>query len=153
MVAFPQTASVAATIVKLASYISSRQYDALPAFFAPNATWYTGGNPTLPGDTGGTVTAVSYINTLRNSAVYDKYSFTITNQVTEGLKSFIEAQVVGDKAPDLHYVNNATFAFTLDREGLITVVRAYEDQIEINYVVQWLKDHNVVSMIFEPFWS
>ncbi|KAJ6442756.1 hypothetical protein O9K51_03931 [Purpureocillium lavendulum] len=145
MVAITATAATAATIVKFIGHISARQYDQLPGFLAEKATWWTAGNPDLEGDAGGSQDALAHVNVLKAAKVYTDYSFTIKNQVTERNKSIIEGQVVGDGPKDLHYVNNITMAFTLDHHNKITLVHEYADRIEINWLLKYLKDHNIVS--------
>jgi ketosteroid isomerase-like protein len=145
MVALNIAATTAATIVKFVAFISARNYDPLPGFFAVNATWWSLGNPNLAGDSGGSQDAVEHVTVLKNAKVYENYSFTIKNQVTEGHKSIIEGQVHGQGPQGLDYLNNITMAFTLDEHHKITQVHEYYDRIEVNYLLQFLRDHNLVS--------
>lgn len=146
MVAIAATAATAATIIKFIGHISARQYDQLPCFLAEKATWWTAGNPALEGDSGGSQDALAHVNVLKASKIYTDYSFVIKNQVTEKNKSIIEGQVIGDGPQDLHYVNNITMAFTLDNHNKITLVHEYADRMEINWLLKYLKDHNIVSL-------
>lgn len=109
MVSPTTTSAVAATVAKFIGTISSRNYDQLPGFLAPDAVWWTAGNPSLPGDDGGAEPALDHVDLLRGGGNrYDEYSLTILSQVTEHSKSVIEGRVVGKGPLDLVYVNNVT---------------------------------------------
>jgi ketosteroid isomerase-like protein len=146
MVSPTSTSAVAATVAKFIGTISSRNYDKLPGFLAPDAVWWTAGNPALPGDDGGAEPALDHVDLLRGGGNrYDEYSFTILSQVTEHSKSVIEGRVVGKGPLDLVYVNNVTMHFTLDAHNKIQLVHEYIDRIQVNWLIQWLQDHNITS--------
>ncbi|KAL7626434.1 hypothetical protein AAE478_003206 [Parahypoxylon ruwenzoriense] len=147
MVALTAAAATAATVVKFIGTIAARQYDQLPAFLAPNSIWWTAGNPDLPGDAGGPEDAFTHLDILRFSQSYTNYSVTITNQLTEGKKSAIEVQTVGQGPFDLFYMNNVSMFFTLDQHNKIELVHEWSDRIEINWLLQWFKDHNITEPV------
>lgn len=141
----PSTKTLA-TVAKFIGYISSRNYEPLPGFFAPNATWFALGDPAFPGDTGGTVLATTYLSTLPSAAVFDSYSIDIQNTVVEGYQANVEVRITGD-LDDLHWVNNASYTFRLNQDFKITVLDFYTDRIAVNWLVDWLGEHsNSVSV-------
>lgn len=140
----PSTKTLA-TVAKFVGYISSRNYQPLAGFFAPNATWFTLGDPTFPNDIGGTVLAVEYLKTLPSAAVFDSYSIDIQNTVVEGYSANVEVRITGD-LDTLHWVNNASYTFRLDNNFKITQLDFYTDRIAVNWLVKWLTNHaNSVS--------
>lgn len=144
----PSTQTLA-TVAKFIGYISSRNYQPLAGFFAPNATWFTLGSTAFPNDTGGAVPATQYLATLPNAAVFDSYEIDIQNTVVEGYMANVEVRITGDLG-ELHWVNNASYTFHLDSDFKITLLDFYTDRIAVNYLVQWLADHPTNSVSFEP---
>ncbi|KAK0707085.1 hypothetical protein B0T26DRAFT_680657 [Lasiosphaeria miniovina] len=135
----PSTKTLA-TVAKFIGYISSRNYQPLPGFFAPNATWFTLGSPVFPGDVGGAVPASTYLSTLPNAGIFDDYSIDIQNTVVEGYQANVEVRIIGDLG-DLHWVNNASYTFHLNTDFKITLLDFYTDRIAVNWLVKYLADH------------
>ena len=121
--------------------ISNREYDSLASYFTSDATWWVSGNPERVLKAG-LKPAAEHLPELPNLLTrFDEYRYDIINIVGEGPNVMVEGQAVGTGPEDLVYVNNITSAFTVTRDGLISTVREYPVHKEIDWLLQWFKDH------------
>ncbi|KAI1339122.1 hypothetical protein F5Y15DRAFT_384862 [Xylariaceae sp. FL0016] len=134
--------SLKAIITAYIGHLSNRQWDQLPGYFTPNATWWTSGNPALV-DQAGTTSASDHLPALSQLAdMFSTYSFDIVNIIGEGDRVMLEGQAVGKGPQDLVYVNNITMSFKMTEQGKICDLREYPDHVEINWLLQWIDDHS-----------
>lgn len=120
---------------------SARNFDALPGFFAPNASWWISGNPErVP--KAGTAPAVDQLANLPPLLTqFDEYSYNIRTIVAEGPNVLVDAQAVGKGPLDLVYVNNITSAYVVGLDGKIESVRENPVHSEIDWLIEWFAQH------------
>lgn len=124
--------------------ISARNWDNLPSFFAPNASWWISGNPTLlpPGFPCGDGLAKDRLPNLPGLMDrFEKYEYNIVNIVGQENRVMVEGQTIGTGPNGLRYINNITSSYEFERPGKIAKVREYPVHDEIRWVVQWFQNH------------
>ncbi|OAA73050.1 hypothetical protein LEL_08834 [Akanthomyces lecanii RCEF 1005] len=125
--------------------ISSRSWDNLPGFFAPDATWWISGNAALlpPGFPCGDGLAKDRLPNLPGLMdQFTHYEYKIVNIVGQDNRVMVEGQAIGDGPGALHYVNNITSSYEFERPGKIVKVREYPDSTEILWVMQQLQNQS-----------
>lgn len=121
--------------------ISNREFDSLAGYFTPNATWWISGNPERVPKAGLKPASEQLPNLPNLLTRFEEYRYDIVNILGEGPNVLVEAQAVGTGPEDLLYVNNITSAYTVSGDGLIETVREYPVHKEIDWLLQWFKDH------------
>jgi hypothetical protein len=137
------TDTAAAVIMAYITALSNRQWDQLPSYFTPNATWWVAGNPARVAHAGQT-TAASHLPLLPTIAdKFDSYKFDIVNLVGHPGDVMIEGMVTGTGPADLVYINNITMSFKLDSANKIADLREYPVHSEITWLLEYLKEHGL----------
>jgi ketosteroid isomerase-like protein len=136
--------TAAAVVTAYITALSNRQWDQLPGYFTPNATWWVSGNPVR--DIGsGPNTAAGHLPMLPSIAdKFDNYKFDILNLVGRPGDVMIEGMATGTGPADLLYVNNITMAFKFDEENKITSLREYPVHSEIVWLLDYFKEHGMM---------
>ncbi|KAI0377949.1 hypothetical protein F5Y04DRAFT_284415 [Hypomontagnella monticulosa] len=135
--------SIRAIVASYIGCIHRRDWETLPTFFAPNANWWVNGNPARVPQAGDGSVRERLPSLPGLLGRFESYSFDVRNIVVEGNKAIAEATATGRGPLDLVYVNNITMSFVINREGKITTLKEYPDYNELNWVLQWFKDHEI----------
>ena len=137
----PQSGAQAVVTAYL-SAISSRDFDALPSYFTPNATWWISGNSARVPKAGERPASEQLPNLPNLLTRFDEYSYNVENILSgPGGRVMVEAQAIGKGPEDLLYVNNITSSYVVTREGKINHVREYPEHKEIDWLLEWFKEH------------
>ncbi|KAH9884708.1 hypothetical protein F4778DRAFT_762333 [Xylariomycetidae sp. FL2044] len=135
-----QSEGAKAVITAYIMSLSNRQWDQLPSYFTPNATWWVSGNPAHVAKAGLTTAAAHLPELSQLADLFDSYRFDIVDMVGERSTVMLEGRATGRAAPDLLYVNNITMTFEVEEaSGKIASLREYPEHVEIEWLLEQLQ--------------
>lgn len=136
----PSPSAAKAVVLAYVSGVTDKDFDSLPDLFAQGATWWVSGNPERVAKAGTTL-AVEHLPALPGLINnFDEYEYRLVDMVGERNTVMAETQAEGSTNDGIHYVNNITVTFEVNRDGKISSVREYPVHNEIQWLLSQLQN-------------